>query len=156
MTQQDGNKTRASAARQKWEARRSEILEMYVTHGMSQGEVAERQGCSQALVCKLLKQWGIKAHPKANSGARNGRYVDGSQSRLYRSAVTKEKCNRCSSTESLCIHHVNDDHYDNRPENLEVLCVGCHLSHHKTQYWDAWRRGEKTPKSTGRVGWVKR
>lgn len=135
---------------------RDQITEMYVERGMSQGDVALAIGCSQAIICRVLKRWGIKARPKSNSGSKNGRYIDGKQSRVYRTVVKKELCNRCGSTSNLCVHHVNDDHYDNEPSNLEVLCVSCHMSHHKTQYWDAWRKKQTTPKSNGPVGWARR
>lgn len=45
--------------------------------------------------------------------------------------IQKAECSRCGSSDrKLCIHHVNHDWRDNRPENLEVLCFSCHSKHH--------------------------
>lgn len=30
------------------------------------------------------------------------------------------------------VHHKNENHQDNRPENLEIMHFGCHQRHHKT------------------------
>ena len=45
------------------------------------------------------------------------------------------------------------DHYDNRPENLQVLCVSCHMSLHKRAYWEAIHNDEDPPVSNGPIGW---
>ena len=101
-----------------------------------------------------MKRWGHDLTRIRSAGHRNGRYTDGKSSRPYRHVVDKDFCRRCNATERLCIHHKNMDHYDNRLENLEVLCVSCHMSIHKTAYWKAKRGGLSTPKSNGRVGWT--
>ncbi len=45
------------------------------------------------------------------------------------------KCLKCSTVKDLCVHHKDGDHYNNKPENLELLCRSCHLSvHRKNQY----------------------
>jgi hypothetical protein len=80
----------------------------------------------------------------------------GIANRAYRKAISKKVCDHCGATEDLGIHHRNDDHYDNRPENLQVLCNSCHISLHKTAYWEAKRNGEETPKSNGPVGWKRK
>lgn len=45
-------------------------------------------------------------------------------------AFLKPCCERCGFVpEDLCqldIDHVNGDHHDNRPENLQTLCANCH------------------------------
>lgn len=42
----------------------------------------------------------------------------------------KDSCERCGFIpERLCqldVHHLNGDHSDNRPENLQTLCANCH------------------------------
>jgi len=46
----------------------------------------------------------------------------------------KERCALCGNTPinsgHLHVHHINGDWKDHRPENLQTLCVGCHLSLH--------------------------
>ena len=40
------------------------------------------------------------------------------------------RCERCGTGPPLEIHHRNGDRTDNRRENLEALCVACHLREH--------------------------
>lgn len=79
----------------------------------------------------------------------------GKSKRDYRGMITKEKCENCDSKYNLGIHHKDFDHYNNVPENLEVLCVSCHMSLHKQAYWDAIKNEEQPPRSNGPVGWKK-
>lgn len=52
--------------------------------------------------------------------------------RLIQANVLIEKCYECSITHwqnrklSLHLDHINGDHYDNRLENLRLLCPNCH------------------------------
>jgi len=80
----------------------------------------------------------------------------GFSKRDYRGLVKKEICQECGSKLNLGIHHINIDHYDNSPENLQVLCVSCHMSIHKKLYWEAKRKNLPIPKSNGPVGWEKK
>jgi len=80
----------------------------------------------------------------------------GASKREYRNVIDKQTCARCGGRINLGIHHINLDHYDNRPENLDVLCVSCHMSLHKQAYWDAYHAGEELPQSNGPVGWTKK
>ena len=80
----------------------------------------------------------------------------GNTRRPYRDGVVKEACEACGSRQNLGIHHVDLDHYNDDPANLQVLCVSCHMSLHKQAYWDAVHAGGPTPKSNGPVGWVRK
>ena len=42
-------------------------------------------------------------------------------------------CSTCKSDKEICVHHKNGNHYDNSPENLELLCRKCHMSLHRKQ-----------------------
>ena len=52
--------------------------------------------------------------------------------RLFNAKLKEYKCERCGRTEwegvpiPLELHHKNGDHYDNRFDNLEILCPNCH------------------------------
>lgn len=39
-------------------------------------------------------------------------------------------CRRCNSTENINIHHIDEDHNNFLPSNLEPLCVPCHGEFH--------------------------
>ena len=82
-------------------------------------------------------------------------WAGGKTTRPYRRVIEKRSCSKCGARFNLCIHHVNFDHYDNREDNLQVLCVGCHLGLHKAEYWKAIREGRTPMKSTGESHWKK-
>ena len=46
--------------------------------------------------------------------------------RLINEGIKKSKCEICGYTENLELHHINGNHYDNRLENLQILCPNCH------------------------------
>jgi len=52
--------------------------------------------------------------------------------RLFAEGYKNYKCECCGMTEwmgkpiPLQIHHINGNHYDNRIENLQILCPNCH------------------------------
>jgi len=77
----------------------------------------------------------------------------GNSLRPYRDKITKVQCSDCGSKLNLGIHHVDLDHYNNDPENLQVLCTSCHMRLHKQAYWDAIHAGKEPPRSNGPIGW---
>ena len=88
-------------------------------------------------------------------GDKHWLWKGGKDRRLYRKVVEKVVCVQCGSRINLGLHHINFDHFDDRPENIQVLCVSCHMSLHKKAYWNAVHAGTEPPISNGRVGWVK-
>lgn len=54
------------------------------------------------------------------------------KTRLIETGLKEEKCEVCGNTTwlgkpiPLEVHHINGDHYDNRLENLQLLCCNCH------------------------------
>ena len=41
-----------------------------------------------------------------------------------------KKCERCSNSEDLLVHHIDRDRSNNEIDNLEVLCTSCHAVEH--------------------------
>lgn len=56
--------------------------------------------------------------------------------RLIKEGVKNEICEKCNNTHwfdlkiPLELHHINGDSFDNRIENLEILCPNCHALTH--------------------------
>lgn len=52
--------------------------------------------------------------------------------RLFKEGLKENRCEICGCTTwegqeiTLELHHINGDHYDNRLENLQILCPNCH------------------------------
>lgn len=151
----------------------AEIAERYDCADCTVGQAMQRAGIprrSQSAAQRLSFRKGRSVPPRYWMGKKQPRELvarrvapitgpnhylwKGGKTRCgYRRAVDKEVCARCGATEHLSIHHVNLDHYDNRPENLQVLCRRCHIGFHKHLYWECYRRGLECPKSTGPCHW---
>ena len=140
--QQIGNLRRQREAASIWGGRRAEIQALYVEGPLSQAELAAHFGVSQQGVAKALKRMGIMPKSRGRAGELNGRYIDGTQSTIYRKMVEKTHCNRCGSKDQLLVHHADGDHTNNVVENLEVLCSPCHSSHHKQEWWASQKAGQ--------------
>lgn len=56
--------------------------------------------------------------------------------RLISEGIKEYKCEKCGITEwcnepiTLELHHINGNRYDNRLENLQILCPNCHSQSH--------------------------
>lgn len=55
------------------------------------------------------------------------------KARLIKEGLKAEKCERCECKDPsmLELHHKNRNHFDNRFENLEILCANCHRKEHR-------------------------
>lgn len=55
------------------------------------------------------------------------------KSRLIKEGLKINKCEKCGCEDPLVLelHHKNRNHFDNRFENLEVLCANCHRKEHR-------------------------
>lgn len=58
------------------------------------------------------------------------------RSKLIEEGIKEERCECCGLSEwmgkkiPLELHHINGNHYDNRLENLQILCSNCHMQAH--------------------------
>ena len=89
-------------------------------------------------------------------GEKHYLWKGGQNRRPYRNVKCKESCAKCGGKENLGFHHLDFDHYNDNPDNLQVLCVSCHISLHKQTYWDAIHAGNEPLRSNGPIGWEKR
>lgn len=57
----------------------------------------------------------------------------------------KQKCETCETSKSLQVHHVDQDHTNNTPSNLQTLCKHCHGFWHATQKRRGWTIAGQMP-----------
>jgi hypothetical protein len=95
------------------------------------GGILDRNEVRRCLACRT--RWSKAKLPGIGTGQNNPL---GEDSPHYRSGIglfkkyRKDKCERCSSTKFLCVHHKDEDRYHNSPDNLETLCKRCHQLEH--------------------------
>lgn len=136
MMKNNRGRKQAETAHAVWEPRKAEIQWLYHECRWSVAQIASYYNVSQTGMGLAVHRLGIKSRGRGRKGKENGRYKDGTQSRLYRQMIQKDRCTICGSTERLVVHHKNGDHYDNHLENLAVLCESCHNRHHRTLWWE--------------------
>ena len=125
------NKQRHLDAEKIWNSRREEIIWLYENQMWSQKKIANYFKVSLISIQRAMKRFNISPRSRVLHGVRNGRYIDGSQSRMYRQMIVKDKCAFCETVNNLCVHHKNGDHQDNHLENLQILCMSCHNREHQ-------------------------
>jgi hypothetical protein len=151
-----GLKSRGKSTSAEWNSRKAEVEYLYHVRRLSQEQIAAYYGVTQAVIYKVMKRLCIQRRSKGRRGPEHHHFKDGKSSVVYRRLVVKDQCRNCEATENLSVHHKNNDHYDNRLENLEVLCESCHISLAKKAWWAAKKAGLPTPKGNGPVGWAPR
>ena len=54
-------------------------------------------------------------------------------------------CVKCySTTNRICVHHKDENPWNEMENNLQILCQSCHLSHHKNTLWKTWFLNDNT------------
>lgn len=84
-------------------------------------------------------------------GGRSQTYV----SNLY--SVEGKLCERCGADEDIVRHHKDEDRANNDQSNIEILCRGCHSSHHhkgKSKNWTSEGLARLSAASSGNKYWV--
>lgn len=60
----------------------------------------------------------------------------------------RKKCERCGSSHKLHVHHLTYKNiYNESPNDLEVLCSGCHFNEHKKQLKKKTNKPKKKDKT---------
>lgn len=131
-----------------------EDIEKAVISSKSWAEVCRKLGVkpmtgSQSYLQKRAKEMGISSSHFTGQGWRKGKCFPKKKAidfckkdstipshrlklKLIRDGIKKEECEKCNLSEwmgekiVLELDHINSDHYDNRLENLQILCPNCH------------------------------
>ncbi len=129
------------------ENRRSDIEELIRRH-TPKFEIARILDCGYRVLQDRLVKWGIAyAGNQSRKGRRHGSrhplsyYLNLNgpklgltllRKRLVEDGLRQAGCEKCLNTEwqgaviPLEVHHLNGNYYDNRLENLQILCPNCH------------------------------
>lgn len=94
--------------------------------------------CGKALAIRVFARGreNIHAHMKRRfcslkcSNTRGRKGTSRTQIMLQARSNLRKSCECCGGNDRLAIHHINEDWRDNRPENLQTLCVFCHQQWH--------------------------
>lgn len=93
---------------------------------------------TKARKAKAISDWqvakGIIKNPGVGTGHAQGRGAGHHSFKpdaphRYRD-FKKSACELCSSTKFLCVHHLNENHVNNSPANLQTVCKSCHQKTH--------------------------
>ena len=145
---------------------------MYANHGKQRKKVHEPNvecyTCSKPLYRKPTKiaasksglffcSWTCKDHEQKIGGALELDHYGASASNCYKSICwnhNEKKCIICDETLIVAVHHINEDHSDNRPDNLAPLCMNHHSyihSNHKDLIIDKVREWHKNKWPTSEI-----
>lgn len=97
-----------------------------------------REGLSCAQIGKLFGVSRQRVHQNTSGYQRlnhSGRHKNGWYAVLKSQVYERDHhtCQHCSSTESLIVHHIDNDDNNNEVGNLLTLCKSCHLVLHAPQ-----------------------
>jgi len=129
------------------------IINDLISKNIPKFEISRILGVKYSTLNKYLKEFGIDYAGNPNRKGilrlsertpiteflkKNGKFITASKlrNRLLEEGFKEEKCEKCNNTNwmgvkiPLELHHINGDHYDNRLENLQILCSNCHSIEH--------------------------
>ncbi len=125
------------------------IIQDLISENVPKLEISRILDVKYATLDKYLKKFGIVYHgnqsrkginrfsertPLDEILCENGKFISASKlrKRLIEEHIKEEKCEMCHNSEwmgqkiPLELHHKNNNHYDNRLDNLQILCSNCH------------------------------
>lgn len=124
-----------------------DVIVAQYTEGQSTEQIAALHGVYPTAVKNILRRLGVPRRtlseaaklraargivPHPPKGPHNHRWTDGADHRdEYRRMLAKLECETCGAVRCLVIHHVDFNHFNNVPENLQVLCAWCHGRLHR-------------------------
>ena len=120
-----------------------------LSHGVPKAEICAHFKCKPDTLNRRLKLWGVnhlnnapgKGRPKFAGRKPIGYWLTSNSPtsiyqlklRLWRDGLKPQYCEECGWAQRaedgrlpLEMHHINGDSYDNRLENLSILCPNCH------------------------------
>lgn len=110
--------------------------------GKKLGSYEEQFGKEKASEIKDLQR-------ESHRGSRHWNWKGGRSEIWYRKLLAEsgreKKCHYCQSVNQIEIHHLNQDHYDNRLENLVYACKECHERQHEHKSWLKGKKLEELP-----------
>jgi hypothetical protein len=127
---------------------RRSCIEKWIAENRPKAFMCRELRCKQSTLNSYLARMQIKyagnmggkgykycpSRKKAQDYLRKGSLISSHKLRLklIEDGVKERHCERCGNTEwfgepiPVELHHVNGDRFDNRIENLQLLCPNCH------------------------------
>jgi hypothetical protein len=95
---------------------------------------SKQKTCSE--VCKRENYLVTRRLHWSRTYVRLGRNQKGTNNNAYKNglgmykSMKKSLCEKCQSTEKLCVHHIDHNRLNNNIDNLQTLCRRCHALEH--------------------------
>ena len=111
-------------------------IEAWLRDGVPQNEIARRLSCKGDTLKRRLRDWNLMHLKNQGGKGHNNGPINQShllKKKLWDEGLKPRECEQCGwcvysldRRLPLELEHINGDHYDNRIENLEILCPNCH------------------------------
>lgn len=122
------------------------VIEKYIKERCSEREIAKKEGISRGSVRYWLKKHNVKTISKTTeidkgtfikrlliNAPGKKRHSTHMKSLLFKFELKSNCCEKCGLNDEwqgkkivLHLEHINGNHFDNRLENLKILCPNCH------------------------------